>query len=229
MIDAIIFDKDGTLFDFHATWGGWAQRVLDEVAGDDAARRAAAAEAMGFDAGRGFHPSSVVIAHTAVEIAAALAEATGFAARDLEAMANRLASSTPPVVVTRLAETLHLLAGRHILGLVTNDGEAQARAHLGACGIAEHFAFVAGYDSGHGAKPDPGPLLAFSRATGTRPERTLMVGDSRHDLAAGRAAGMTTVGVLTGVAGASDLADLADVTLQDISLLPGWIASRSRG
>ena len=54
-----------------------------------------------------------------------------------------------------------------------------------------------------------------------------MVGDSRHDLAAGRAAGLTTVAVLTGVAVAEDLADLADAILPDISHLPGWIASRS--
>ena len=33
-IEAVIFDKDGTLIDFHAMWGGWASQLgarLDDV------------------------------------------------------------------------------------------------------------------------------------------------------------------------------------------------------
>jgi phosphoglycolate phosphatase len=225
MTEAIVFDKDGTLFDFRATWTVWAETMLDELAGGDAAQRSAVAEAMGFQPGVGFLPTSVVIAGTSGEVGAALASATNRTARELEALANRVAEATPQVQVPGLVETLAALAERHLLGLVTNDGETAARTHLSGVGIAQHFVFVAGYDSGYGAKPAPGPLLAFSKATGTRPDRTLMVGDSRHDLAAGRAAGMTTVAVLTGVAVAEDLADLADAILPDISHLPGWIAS----
>ena len=49
-----------------------------------------------------------------------------------------------------------------------------------------------------------------------------MVGDSTHDLIAGRAAGMQTVGVLTGMAEA-ELAPLADAVLPDIGHLPDWL------
>ena len=52
-----------------------------------------------------------------------------------------------------------------------------------------------------------------------------MVGDSLHDLHAGRAAGMRTVAVLTGIATAPDLTPHADAVLPDISALPGWIAA----
>ena len=31
MIDAVIFDKDGTLFDFRASWGGWTDRLIGEL------------------------------------------------------------------------------------------------------------------------------------------------------------------------------------------------------
>jgi len=86
--------------------------------------------------------------------------------------------------------------------------------------VREHFDFIAGFDSGHGAKPGPGMLLAFARACGLAPHQVLMVGDSRHDLAAGRAAGMPTLAVLTGVAEAGDLADLADAVRPDIGHLP---------
>jgi phosphoglycolate phosphatase len=65
--------------------------------------------------------------------------------------------------------------------------------------------------------------LAFAERLQVAPARLAMVGDSRHDLQAGRAAGMRTVAVLTGVARAADLADLADVILPDIGALPGWL------
>jgi phosphoglycolate phosphatase len=50
-----------------------------------------------------------------------------------------------------------------------------------------------------------------------------MVGDSTHDLIAGRAAGMGTVAVLTGMASTSDLAPFADLVLPDIGHLPAWL------
>ena len=34
-ISGVIFDKDGTLFDFNATWGAWAETMIAaETAGD---------------------------------------------------------------------------------------------------------------------------------------------------------------------------------------------------
>ncbi|MEM7090648.1 MAG: HAD-IA family hydrolase, partial [Pseudomonadota bacterium] len=91
-------------------------------------------------------------------------------------------------------------------------------------GIREHFDFIAGYDSGHGFKPGPGQLLAFAAHVGVDPSRVAMVGDSLHDLQAGRAAGMVTIGVLTGLAGADVLAPMADVVLPDIGHIPGWLS-----
>ncbi|MGR3462852.1 MAG: HAD family hydrolase, partial [Roseovarius sp.] len=52
-----------------------------------------------------------------------------------------------------------------------------------------------------------------------------MVGDSTHDLIAGRAAGMACVGVLPGTATQADLAPFADAVLPDIGHLPGWLTS----
>ena len=50
-----------------------------------------------------------------------------------------------------------------------------------------------------------------------------MIGDSTHDLDSGRAAGMVTVAVLTGVASRADLEPHADVVLADIAALPDWL------
>lgn len=225
MADGIVFDKDGTLFDFRRTWTGWAERMLEALACGDPSVEAAASEAMGFDRVAGFARSSVVIAGTSKEVADALARATGLPAPEVESLANRIAAETPQYPVSGLAGTLDQLAAGSRLGLVTNDGERAARRHLSDAGVLERFAFVAGYDSGFGAKPEPGPLIAFAEATGLSPDRILMVGDSRHDLLAGRAAGIRTVGVLTGMAEAEDLVDLADIVLPDITHLPGWIGN----
>ena len=111
-----------------------------------------------------------------------------------------------------------------VLGVATNDAEASAHAHLHAAGIAGHFDHVLGYDSGYKPKPAPDMLLGFAARAGLPPDSVAMVGDSPHDLHAGRAAGMVTVGVLTGLADAATLAPHADLVLPDIGHLPAHIA-----
>lgn len=226
-IEAILFDKDGTLFDFHATWSAWARSFLTGVAGGDLVRAAHLGRQIGYDLDSGdFRPDSVAIAAPVDQIAAALiAHMPEFTQETLIDRLNAEAEEAPQVGVVALSPLLDGLAAEGLrLGVCTNDGEAPARAHLKQAGILERFEFIAGYDSGYGAKPDPAPLQAFCAQVGVAPARAVMVGDSRHDLAAGRAAGMRTVAVLTGPAGRADLAPLADVILPDIGHLPGWLA-----
>jgi phosphoglycolate phosphatase len=148
-------------------------------------------------------------------------------ATDEAALRRLIVASTaaaPQVEAAPLAPLLDGLRARGLtLGVATNDSEAPARAHLERAGVIDRFAFVAGYDSGHGAKPGPGMLKAFCRATGIAPAACAIVGDSLHDLTSGRAAGMMTVGVLTGLAAAEDLRPLADAILPDIAALPDWL------
>lgn len=225
MIDGIIFDKDGTLFDFRLSWGAWCQSLLAELAlsGVDPA---ALGQAIGYDiATRSFAADSCVIAGTPDEITETLLpHLPQESAASLLARINRLAASAPMVPAVDLRAVLGDLRARGLkIGLMTNDAEAPAHAHLTAAGIADLFDFVAGSDSGFGAKPQPGPLLAFCRATGLDPARVAMVGDSRHDMDAGAAAGMRRVAVLTGIAKAADLAPHADVVLDNIGGVGAWI------
>ncbi|MEO0682769.1 MAG: HAD-IA family hydrolase, partial [Pseudomonadota bacterium] len=107
------------------------------------------------------------------------------------------------------------------LGIATHDGEAAARARMLSLGALDRFDFVAGYDSGHGLKPGPGMVQAFCAAQGLAPQEVAMIGDSLHDLHAGRAAGCAlTVGVLTGPAPREVLAPHADLVLASIADLP---------
>lgn len=224
-IDGIVFDKDGTLFDFRISWGRWASGFLTGLSRDPehAARMGAA---IGYDLRSGeFSPDSPVIAATAADIAAVLQPfMQGTSAAELTSMIDDAAAGAEMFEAVPLRPLLGELKGRDLrLGVATNDSEAPARAHLDAHAIAEFFDFVAGCDSGFGAKPGPGMCLAFAQRVGLDPARIVMVGDSRHDLEAGRAAGMRTVAVLSGIASAGELAAHADAVLKDIGALPQWL------
>lgn len=223
---AVLFDKDGTLFDFAASWSSFCASFLYRLADGDAGLAARAGTAIGFDLpARRFQPESVVVSGTPDEIAGCLLpHVPGRSAAAIVAMMNEEAGRTEQVAAVALAPFLDGLRARGLfLGVATNDAEEPARAHLTAAGILNRFDFVAGFDSGHGAKPAPGQLLAFAEAVGVDCGRVVMVGDSRHDLIAGRAAGMATVGVLTGMTGTAGLAPLADAVLPDIGHLPAFL------
>ncbi len=49
------------------------------------------------------------------------------------------------------------------LGVATSDSAAGAHATLKSVGLGGQDFFVAGYDSGHGGKPEAGMVLAFCR------------------------------------------------------------------
>lgn len=228
-IHAVLFDKDGTLFDFSATWDTWAAGVIADFAGGDAALARRLAEGARYDLdARRFLPDSPVIAGTNREAAECFAPALpDWPLARIEAHLSRAAATAPLAQAAPLEPLLTELRARGLaLGVMTNDAEAVAHAHLGQAGVAGLFDFIAGFDSGYGGKPSPAPLLAFCEKTGRDPARTVMVGDSAHDLMAGRAAGMGTVGVLTGLATKADLAPLADVVLPHIGHIPAWLSAR---
>lgn len=229
-ITGVIFDKDGTLFDFAATWEVWASAFLLRLAKGDRVQATEIGAVIGFDLERQkFAPTSVVIAGTPGEVGAALHPYFPDLTMDeLLAVLNDEAEKAPQAEAVPLEPLLTEFRAKGLrLGVATNDAEKPARAHLDQAGVTMHFDFIVGYDSGHGGKPAPGQLLAFVAQTGLDPAGVLMVGDSTHDLRAGRAAGMIPIGVLTGLATEHDLAPFADVVLPDIGHLPAWIAARS--
>ena len=230
MIKGIIFDKDGTLFDFNATWGTWTRGMLEAETAHDPTLFAPLAEALGYNTKENrFRPDSVVIAATAGETADQIMTVLPHLDKQaLLARMNAAAAQVPQVEAVPLVSYFTGLRQAGLcLGIATNDAEAPARTHLGRAKVSDLFDFIAGYDSGHGGKPAPGQLLAFCGQTGLQPAECLMVGDSTHDLHAGRAAGMGTIGVLTGPAPAEELSPFADVVLQDIGEIPDWLRSQT--
>jgi phosphoglycolate phosphatase len=227
-LQGLIFDKDGTLFVFSATWEAWAQAFLLRLTDGDRAAAAKIGQDIGFDmATRKFASDSVAIAGTPDEIAQALAPHFPDLSPDgMLAMLNDEATMAPQVEAVPLIPYLTGLRAQGIkLGVATNDSEEPALAHLNSAGVVELFDFIAGFDSGYGAKPAAGQLLAFCKQTGCDPSRVAMVGDSTHDLMAGKAAGMRCIAVLTGMAPRDVLAPYAEVVLPDIGHIPDWLSS----
>ncbi|WP_411974806.1 HAD family hydrolase [Sulfitobacter faviae] len=226
-VKALLFDKDGTLFDFAATWEPWAEAFLLRVCEGDRGLAARVGAGIGFDlATRRFAPDSIAIAGTPQQVVDALVpHFPGQLPADLLDIINAEASAAPQREAVPLRPFLQGLRDRGLrLGVATNDAEHPARAHLLAAGVVDMFDFIAGFDSGHGGKPSPGQLHAFAAHVNLPAASVAMIGDSVHDLEAARVAGMLRVAVLTGPATAEDLAPYADLVLPDIGHLAQRLA-----
>jgi len=217
--DAILFDKDGTLFEFHGTWSSWTLDMIDYLCRNDTSNKELVAMALGYDLkSQSFLKSSLLIAGTAEQAADKIATfINDISKQEIENFLLNSAKNVKLMEVIPLDKFLKNLQSKGVrIGLVTNDFEAIAHLHLKAAGIHKYFDFIVGYDSGFGSKPDPEPLLAFAEQFSILPDRVAMVGDSTHDLFAAEKAGMYKIGVLTGLASYSDLAPYSDLVLDNI-------------
>ncbi|WP_457673251.1 phosphoglycolate phosphatase [Thiolapillus sp.] len=79
------------------------------------------------------------------------------------------------------------------LGCVTNKAEQFTLPLLRDLGIEDYFGIVVAGDTLPVKKPDPTPLLYAAEFFGTGPEHSLMIGDSRSDVKAARAAGFRII------------------------------------
>lgn len=92
-------------------------------------------------------------------------------------------------------EAVAALRRRVRLGLVTSKLRAGALRGLRRVGMEDWFEVVIGADDVERHKPDPEPVERALTALGAAPSETMFVGDSPHDLMAGRAAGVRTAAV----------------------------------
>lgn len=218
-IKGIVFDKDGTLFDFTRSWTDWAVRIITILAETNNVEKSKLADALGFDFKRNrFDNDSNFIAGTVAETAKNLSQVIRDKREtELEDFLILEATNQKQAPVKGLISTLsNLKRNRFILGVATNDAESAAISHLKNAKIYEYFDFVAGYDSGYGSKPDPGQIIAFCNNMKLKPNQVLMIGDSTHDLIASLDAGTIPIGVLTGLAVRADLAPYSSRILNSV-------------
>ena len=183
--DLIVFDWDGTLFD---STGLIVQCIQSACA--DIGAAVPSDEAAAYVIGLGLHDA---LKHAA----------PGLAEEDYPALGERyrhhyLARKDELVLFPGTLEMLHTLKSRnHHLAVATGKnrrGLDDALAHSQLRGM---------FDSTRTAdetasKPHPMMLLELMAELGTAPGRTLMIGDTTHDLLLARNAGTARVGVSYG-------------------------------
>jgi phosphoglycolate phosphatase len=91
------------------------------------------------------------------------------------------------------------------LGVATSKAQAGAVAQLEAAGIAQYFEAIAGYDAVSRPKPEPDLALHVLGKLGVAPEAAVLVGDTTHDLLMARAAGLRAIAVTYGAQGEATL------------------------
>ncbi len=229
-IELVVFDKDGTLIDFHAMWGGWALEFGRRL--DGSTRRPVAGDVF---AAIGFDPASGLVRAGAPLAVATMAEIAELSAAVIRrwcpsvAAARRAVESAwfepDPVATAVPTADLGELFGRlrdggRRIAVATTDDRAPTEATLRALGIREQVSALACGDDGVGVKPHPAMLLAICATVAIPPDRTAVVGDTPADLAMGRSAGAgRVIGVLTGVGNRTELEPIADAVLGSIEEL----------
>ncbi len=111
------------------------------------------------------------------------------------------------------------------LAIVTSKNRNGVEMGLRLCGFDGLFDTLVTSDDLEASKPDPAPVLAALERLGTAASETLFVGDSPHDIAAGRAAGTRTAACLWGPFTRDRLeSERPDYFLRAIRELPGLVA-----
>ncbi|MCZ4090137.1 HAD family hydrolase [Sinorhizobium psoraleae] len=224
-IAGILFDKDGTLLDYVKSWVPVNYELARIAARGDEQLARVLLQAGGMDPDSGYvAPDSLLAAGNTVEIATGMVCAGApFTVEQLTTLFDGLfaQSADYAVPVTDLGA---FFAGLHAkgyrLGVASSDNERSIRETARRFGFDGYLHYVAGYDSGHGVKPEPGMVLGFCAATGLEPYQVAVVGDNNHDMYMGRNAGVgLTVAVLTGTGSRQSLAAASDHCLTDITEL----------
>lgn len=194
--DLIAFDWDGTLYDSTAVITRCIQYAVRDVGGtvpsDDAA-----AYVIGMNLRE-------ALAHAAPDVPPARYDEL---ARRYQEHYRRHHADL--ILFAGIPELLHGLRDRgHFLTVATGKSRRGLDEALGHLELRDLFHASRTADETAG-KPDPLMLTQLMHQFGVEPERTLMIGDTTHDLLMARAAGCASVGVSYG---AHDPAAFAELT-----------------
>ncbi|MGW5586894.1 HAD-IA family hydrolase [Streptomyces sp. NPDC003857] len=204
--DALLFDNDGTLVSSLESvtrcWSRWVQEY------------GITAEAFG---------SIALHGRTAVEIAADLlpADVVPEAVARIELLEVEDVPNGGVQLLPGTREFLDVLPADR-WAVVTSATRRLAEARLEAVGIRPKT-LVTAEDVTRG-KPDPEPYLLAARELGVEPSRCVVFEDAPAGLAAGRAAGMTTVALAT--THRSHELD-ADLVVKDLSALSALVTDHA--
>lgn len=205
MARGVLFDKDGTLLDFEATWHpiimaslalaverfSIPDSVIDDIKGKSGVLEAGFARESLI---QGATVTSIVELWTST-LATAGVRVTGL---DLKAVFFQAALRSPIRVTNGAAAMLEALRGAgYRIGLVTADDRRSTEGGLRAVGLLGYFDYLATDGEGRAPKPDPASAEEFRALFDIGPDELAMFGDSRVDMEFARNAGAFFVGMKT--------------------------------
>jgi len=232
-VELIIFDKDGTLIEFHRMWGGWVEELARRLEAETGLPlRDGLYALLGVDQETGMVLAHGLMAATPMrqirEVVEGYVSDSGAGPAGAAAAVERAWHAPDPVALAQPVTDLRALLGRlrarvPTFAVATSDDRGPTERTLAALGIADQFAALSCADDGRRTKPAPDPVLHLCSTLGVPPSATAVVGDAPADLRMARAAGAArAIAVLTGVGDEAILAPLADVVLDSIeALAPG--------
>lgn len=233
-IKGILFDKDGTLVDFHSGWVPVATQIADlllEDVGlkDDTSAKERLLGAIGMH-GNQIDPKGILAGGTTQDMSEAFVRVLREKQANpdkLEHMENWLTKELYRLTMSnrhnlRPTADLHRLLGelrRHGLriGIATADDLESTNFFLEHSGVASYFDFIGTSDC-YEKKPSPSMLRAFCEACKLVAEEVAVAGDTVTDIRFARngSAGIA-IGVLSGVSGTSELQDIADLVIPSVA------------
>lgn len=230
---AIIFDKDGTLIDFDAMWGGWVVYLAEQLHAVSGLHvREPLCLAMGYD-----DANQKVLAHGKLaatpmsqlyRLTVEVMQALGLTAERAErAVEQGWCIPDPVMLAKQFTDTRTLFQKLHSqnikIGIATTDDRRPTQAMIEAFDIEDYLSTMVCADDGIPAKPAPDMVLTICERMKVDPSKVMVVGDTTADLKMARAAGAgLVVGVLSGVSASSDLIHFADVLIESVDELHAY-------
>jgi phosphoglycolate phosphatase len=210
--DLLIFDWDGTLMDSAACIAASIQSACEDLGYPVPSERDAR-----YVIGLGLHDA---MAHILPDVPAS----------EYQRIAERyrhhfLRGDADTMLFAGVAEMLHELRAKgYLLAVATGKSRRGLDRALDATGVAAHFHATRCADEGH-TKPDPRMLQCLLETTGVESERTLMIGDTTHDMAMAQAAGIARLAVAHGAHEAAELLRYEPLAcVRDCAEMHAWLA-----
>lgn len=199
-VEAIIFDKDGTLIDLGASWSPAGVRFVEICARGDTSLADALDSAIGMRHGS-IVPDGVLAAGTMGDLlSTARRVLTEFGCDDVDGLvetAHVAASQVASAVVHPIGDVASTMARLSAAGLklavTTSDDRVPTLRTLADLQVAALVEVVVAGDDAISPKPASDPLLLAADRLGVAIGNTLYVGDSIVDVEAARAAGVAAM------------------------------------
>ena len=232
--EGLLFDKDGTLVDFHYLWLSWTQRVssylvqrVDNLTPEEVQQQ------WGVDAATGKVDAEGPLAVGSVSDLTGSAAGLVYRYHGLWPESRQLVSSAIAEAYNSIdkAEYTKPLNGvvdmvrslrekGYKLAVVTTDDTASAQSCLQASGMEEYFHVILGCDQVENCKPFADLALTACRMLDVPPQKAAVIGDTRADMLMGKHARVAyRVGVTSGVGSHDDLKQYADFILESAAAL----------